>query len=84
MADLVSHGPKWIGHETVGYTAGFWTAKKECNLILEGQPKKKSADEKADYLRLWAGSIGRKHMNSLKPSEANLKKPNYLFDRRIL
>ena len=47
----------------------------------EGPLKKKSAEEKANYLRLWAGSIGRTHINILKPSEANLKKPSYLFDR---
>ena len=67
---------KWIGKDS-----WFLDWKEECNLILEGPLKKKSAEEKAKYLRLWVGSIGRKHINSLKPSEANLKKPSYLFDR---
>ena len=48
---------------------------------LDSLRKKKSAEENANYLRLWAGSIGRKHINILKPSDANLKKPSYLFDR---
>ena len=64
-----------------GLYSQFLDWKEECNLILEGPLKKKSAEEKANYLRLWAGSIGRKHINSLKPSEANFKKPNYLYDR---
>ena len=64
-----------------GLYSWFLDWKEECNLILEGPLKKKSAEEKANYLRLWAGLIGRKHINSLKPSEANLKKPSYLFNR---
>ena len=48
---------------------------------LRRATQEKSAKEKANYLRLWAGSIGRKLINSLKPSEANLKKPSYLFER---
>ena len=82
MADLVSHGPKMDCKQDSGLYSWFLDWKEECNLILEGPLKKMSVEEKANYLRLWAGSIGRKHINSLKPSEANLKKPSYLFDRR--
>ena len=62
-------------------TRQFLDWKEACNLILEGPLKKKSVEEKSNYLRLWAGSIGRKHINSLKPSEANLKKPSFLFEK---
>ena len=55
--------------------------KEECKLILEGPLKKKTPEEKANYLRLWSGSVGRKHVKSLIPSETNLKKPDWLFDR---
>ena len=81
MADLVSHGPTMDWTQDSGLYSQVLDWKEECNLILEGPLEKKSAEEKAKYLRLWAGSIGRKHINSQKPSEANLKKPSYLFDR---
>ena len=81
MADLVSHGPKMDRTQDSGLYSKFLDWKEECNPILERPLKKKSAQEKANYLRLLAGSIGRKHINSLKLSEENLKKPSYLFDR---
>ena len=81
MADLVSHGPTMDWTQDSGLYSQVLDWKEECTLILEGPLKKKSAEEKAKYLRLWAGSIGRKHINSQKPSEANLKKPSHLFDR---
>ena len=81
MADLVSHGPKMDWTQDSGLYSWFLDWKEECNLILEGPLKKKSAEEKSNYLRLWAGSIGRKHINSSKPSEANLKKPSFLFEK---
>ena len=81
MANLVSHGSKMDWTQDSGLYSQFLDWKEECNLILEGPLKKKSAEEKAKYRRLWAGSIGRKYINSLKPSEASLKKPSYLFGR---
>ena len=81
MADIVSHGPKMDWTQDSGLYSQFLDRKEECNLILEGPLKKKSAEEKSNYLRLWAGSIGRKHINSLKPSETNLKKPSFLFEK---
>ena len=80
MADLVSHGPRKDWTQDRGLYSQILGWKEECNLILEGPLKKKSA-EKSNYPRLWAGSIGRKHINSLKPSEANLKKPSFLFEK---
>ena len=81
MADLVSHGPKMDWTQDSGLYSRFLDWKEESNLILEGPLKKKSAEEKANYLRPWAGSIGRKHINSLKPSRTNLKRPSYPFNR---
>ena len=81
MADSVSHGPKMDWTQDSGLCSQFLDWKEEFNLILEGPLKKKSAEEKANYCRLWAGSVCRKHINSLKPSEANLKKPSFLFEK---
>ena len=80
MADLVSHGPKLDWTQDSGLYTQFQDWKEECKLILEGPLKKKTTEEKANHLRLWSGSVGRKHVKSLYPV-TNLKKPDWLFDR---
>ena len=81
MADLVSHGPKLDWTPDSGLYTQFQDWKEECKLILERPLKKKTPEEKANYLRLWSGSIGRKHVKSIISSETNLKKPDWLFNR---
>ena len=71
--NLVSNGSTLQWNQDSGFHSSFKLMKEELTFIVRGIPKKDWKNVKAKYLQLWAEQNGRKLLNSLNPSDEDLK-----------